>query len=202
MIDFETSKNQIEKLVEEFKTNEHLYKSDDFDEENTKISFINKFFIALGWDVYNDNGLAPQYKDVEFEDKVMVSGKPKAPDYCFRVGGVKKFFVEAKKPNVNIEKDKKYAFQIKRYTWSAHLPLGLLTDFEELAIYEPKSKPDKKHNTSVDRIKYYHYMDYVDKWDEIYNLFSKEAVLTGKFDSYVADIHGDKKGQVQLIQNS
>ena len=194
MIDFETSKKQIEELVEEFKINEHIYKTKAFDEENTKINFINKFFIALGWDVTNEAGIAPQFKDVEFEDTVLIGGKPKAPDYCFRIGGARIFFVEAKKPSVDIEKDRRYAFQLKRYTWSAHLPLGLLTDFEELAIYEPKNAPKKTHNTSVDRIKYYHYSEYVDKWDEIYNLFSKEAVLTGKFDAYVKNIHGDKKG--------
>ena len=141
MIDFETSKKQITSLVEEFKTNEHIYKTAAFDEENTKINFINKFFQALGWDVTNEAGVAPQFKDVEFEDTVIVGGKPKAPDYCFRIGGARIFFVEAKKPSVDIEHDRRYAFQLKRYTWSAHLPLGLLTDFEELAIYEPKTAP-------------------------------------------------------------
>ncbi len=194
MIDFETSKKQIASLVEEFKTNEHIYKTVAFDEENTKINFINKFFQALGWDVTNEAGVAPQFKDVEFEDTVIVGGKPKAPDYCFRIGGARIFFVEAKKPSVDIEHDRRYAFQLKRYTWSAHLPLGLLTDFEELAIYEPKTAPKKTHNTSVDRIKYYHYSEYVDNWEEIYNIYSKEAVLTGKFDNYVKNIHGDKKG--------
>ena len=196
MMDFETSKKEISKLVEEFSENEHYYTSSSFDEENTKVNFINKFFIALGWDVYNDSGIAPQYKDVEFEDTVIIGGKPKAPDYCFRIGGARKFFVEAKKPSVDIEKDRKYAHQLKRYTWSAKLPIGLLTDFEELAIYEPKSTPKKTHNTSVDRIKYYKYTEYVEKWEEIYNIFSKQAVLTGKFDKFVEDIggSGSKKG--------
>ena len=196
MMDFETSKKEIEKLVEEFSENEHYYTSPSFDEENTKVNFINKFFIALGWDVYNDLGIAPQYKDVEFEDTVIIGGKPKAPDYCFRIGGARKFFVEAKKPSVDIEKDRKYAHQLKRYTWSAKLPIGILTDFEELAIYEPKSTPKKTHNTSVDRIKYYKYTEYVEKWEEIYNIFSKQAVLTGKFDKFVEDIGGSggKKG--------
>ena len=194
MIDFETSKKKIAELVEEFKTNEHIYKTVAYDEENTKINFINKFFIALGWDVTNELGASPQFKDVEFEDTVLVGGKPKAPDYCFRIGGARIFFVEAKKPSVDIEHDRRYAFQLKRYTWSAHLPLGILTDFEEHAIYEPKTTPKKTHNTSVDRIKYYHYTEYVDNWEEIYNVFSKEAVMTGKFDQYVKNIEGDKRG--------
>ena len=184
MVDFESSKEQIAKLVEEFKANEKYYKSVKFDEENTKINFINKFFIALGWDVYNDQGFAPLYKDVEFEDTVIVNGKPKSPDYSFRIGGKVKFFVEAKAPHVNVENDRRYAFQLKRYTWSKKLPVGLLTDFQELSIYIPKSTPKKTQDSRIDRIKYYKYTDYVENWEEIYNIYSKEAVLSGKFDNY------------------
>ena len=184
MVDFESSKEQIAKLVEEFKANEKYYKSVKFDEENTKINFINKFFIALGWDVYNDQGFAPLYKDVEFEDTVIINGKPKSPDYSFRIGGKIKFFVEAKASHINIEKNKRYAFQLKRYTWSKKLPVGLLTDFEELSIYCPKTTPKKTHRPDIDRIKYYKYTDYVENWEEIYNIYSKEAVLAGKFDNY------------------
>ena len=194
MIDYENSKKQINKLVEEFKENEHYYTSNKFDEENTKVKFISKFFKILGWDVDNDEGSDPRFADVEFEDSIKINGKSKAPDYCFRFWGEKKFFVEAKAPHENIENNKEHAFQLKRYTWSAKLPLGILTDFEELAIYEPKSTPKKHHNPSIDRIKYYKYTEYVDNWDEIYNIFSKEAVRKGKYDNFVVNRHGDRKG--------
>lgn len=201
MVDFESSKEQIANLVDEFKANEHYFKSVSFDEENTKINFINKFFIALGWDVYNDAGVAPQYKDVEFEDTVLVSGKPKNPDYSFRVGGTRKFFVEAKAPHVNVENSKEYAFQLKRYTWSGKLSVGLLTDFEELSIYVPKSAPKLSHHPKTDRIKYYKYTDYVENWEEIYNIYSKEAVLSGKFDNYFSDKDLDGKNPTSSVDS-
>ncbi|MDO5827183.1 MAG: N-6 DNA methylase [Methanobrevibacter sp.] len=201
MVDFESSKKQIANLVEEFKANEHYFKSVSFDEENTKINFINKFFIALGWDVYNDAGVAPQYKDVEFEDTVLVSGKPKNPDYSFRVGGTRKFFVEAKAPHVNVENSKEYAFQLKRYTWSGKLSVGLLTDFEELSIYVPKSAPKLSHHPKTDRIKYYKYTDYVENWEEIYNIYSKEAVLSGKFDNYFSDKDIDGRNPTSSVDS-
>ena len=187
MSEFENSKKQIEELVEMFKTNEHIYTATDFDEENTKSNFINKFFIALGWDVNNDLHVAPQYRDVVFEDNVVINGKTKAPDYSFGIGADKSFFVEAKAPHENIENNKEHAFQLKRYTWSAKLPVGLLTDFEELAIYVPKTTPKKSHHPNIDRIKYYHYSEYVENWEEIYNIYSKEAVLSGKFDNYFSE---------------
>ena len=34
----------------------------------------------------------------------------KAPDYCFRIGGTRKFFLEAKRPSVDIKHDVTLAF--------------------------------------------------------------------------------------------
>lgn len=138
----------------------------------------------MGWDVDNEQGAAPQYRDVIFEDSIKVSGGTKAPDYCFTLSGRRKFFVEAKKPSVNIEKDIMPSFQLRRYAWSSKLPLSILTDFEEFAVYESKTKPKQKDRASTERVMYLTYKDYVDKWEEIYNIFSKESLLKGSFDKY------------------
>ncbi len=194
MTDFETSKKKIEELVNAFAENESNFKSESFDEANTRNQFIDEFFIALGWDVRNKRHKAPQYADVELEDKIKVKGKTKSPDYCFRYWGERKFFVEAKAPHEDIENNREHAFQLKRYTWSANLHLGILTDFEEFAVYEPTFEPKEHHSTTVNRIKYFKYTEYVENWEEIYNLFSKQAVEQGKFDNYIKDVHGTRKG--------
>ncbi len=49
---------------------------------------------------------------------------------------VTKFFMEAKKPSINIEHAIHPAYQVKRYAWSAKLPLAILSDFKEFAVYE------------------------------------------------------------------
>ena len=48
-------------------------------------------------------GLAPQYGDVIHEDGLRVGLHVKAPDYAFTLHGQRKFFLEAKKPAVNIK---------------------------------------------------------------------------------------------------
>ncbi len=93
-------------------------------------------FQALGWDMDNTQGYAASYKEVIHEDAVKVAGVTKAPDYAFRIGGVRKFFLEAKKPAVNIKEDIHPAYQLRRYAWSAKLPLSILCDFEEFAVYD------------------------------------------------------------------
>lgn len=70
------------------------------------------------------------------EDAMRVGRATKAPEYSFRIGGARKFFLEAKKPSINIKEDTHPAFQLRRYAWSAKLPLSILTDFEEFAVYD------------------------------------------------------------------
>ena len=89
----------------------------------------------------NEQGYAEAYKDVIHEDAIKIGGATKAPDYCFRIGGTRKFFLEAKKPAVNLKDDPAPAFQLRRYAWTAKMPLSVLTDFEEFAVYDCRVKP-------------------------------------------------------------
>jgi len=113
-----------------------------YKEAHVRQEFINPFFEALGWDMANLQGFAEAYKEVVHEDAVKMGAATKAPDYSFRVGGTRKFFVEAKTPSVNIKDDSEPAYQLRRYAWSAKLPLSILTDFEEFSVYSCREKPE------------------------------------------------------------
>jgi len=188
---------EIIELVDKFERNLEAYKSPNYKEAQLRLEFINPFFKSLGWDVTNEGGVAPQYRDVITEDSIKIAGGTKAPDYCFTLSGKKIFFVEAKKPSVNIEKNPEPAYQLRRYAWSAKLPLSILTDFEEMAVYESRTRPKKNDRASTGRIKYLTYKDYVDQWDYLYNTFSKDAVLKGSYDKY-AETTKKKKGTTQV----
>ena len=187
-----TAPQAIMDLVERFDRNVESYRSGQYNETQLRREFIDPFFKALGWDVDNEKGHAEAYKDVFHEDAVKVGGTTKAPDYSFRIGGTRKFFVEAKKPSVNLKDDISSAFQLRRYSWSAKLPLGVLTDFEELAVYDGRIQPSKTDKASVARVKYFTYKEYVDKWDEIASIFSKDEVLRGSFDKYAESTKGKR----------
>jgi predicted type IV restriction endonuclease len=92
-------------MVERFAYNLADYKGGLYNETQVRQEFINPFFKALGWDVDNEQGYAEAYKDVVHEDAIKVGRATKAPDYSFRVGGTRKFFLEAKKPSINIKGD-------------------------------------------------------------------------------------------------
>ena len=180
----------IHELVERFDRNRDAYRSGQYNETQARREFIDPFFEALGWDVNNRQGYAEAYKDVIHEDAIKIGGATKAPDYCFRIGGTRKFFVEAKKPSVKLRDDISAAFQLRRYAWSAKLPLSLLTDFDEFAIYDCRGKPDKSDKPSAGRVLMLDYGDYLARWDEIAGIFSREAILRGSFDKYAESVTG------------
>ncbi len=192
-----TAPDIIRQLVQRFDEHRETYRSGRYNETQLRREFLDPFFEALGWDVFNKQGYAEMYKDVVHEDSLEIEGENKAPDYAFRIGGQRKFFLEAKKPAVKIETDIHPAFQLRRYAWSAKLPLSILSDFEELAIYDCRAKPDKKDKASVGRVKLYSYKDYVEKWDEIASIFSRDAVLRGSFDAF-AESAKLKKGTAEV----
>ena len=174
----------ITRLVERFEMQRTTYMSGSYNETQVRRDFIDPFFKALGWDIDNENDYAEAYRDVIHEDMVLVGNAKKAPDYSFRVGGRRKFFVEAKKPSVSIKSDRQPAFQLRRYGWSAKLPLSIVTDFEEFAVYDCTHKPDESHGPQKARLYYFRYTEYSKKWAEIAALFSKQAVLKGSFDRF------------------
>ena len=171
-------------LVARFREHADAYHAGRYNETQIRREFIDPFFKALGWDVWNEQGHAEAYKDVIHEDAINVGGATKAPDYCFRIGGVRKFFVEAKKPSVDIKADAGPAFQLRRYAWSAKLPLSILTDFEEIAVYDCRVKPVRSDKASTARVLYFRYEGYPQRWDELASIFSREAILKGSFDKY------------------
>ncbi len=192
-----SASQQVLELIERFDQNRDAYRSGHYNETQLRHEFIDPLFIALGWDVNNEKGYAEAYKDVIHEDAVKIGGATKAPDYCFRIGGSRKFFLEAKKPSVNIKYDVHPAFQLRRYAWSARLPLSILTDFEELAVYDCRVKPAKTDKAATARTLYMEFSEYEDRWDEIASVFSRDAVLKGSFDKY-AESTKIKKGTAQV----
>ncbi len=178
--------DEIKKLVERFSLHREEYLGGNYNETQLRREFIDPMFKALGWDIDNEQGFAEAYKDVVHEDAIKIEGGPKAPDYGFRIGGTRKFFVEAKRPAENIKQNREHAYQLKRYLWSAKLPLSILTNFAEFAVYDSRTKPKKSDPASKSRVMYIRFEEYLDRWDEIASIFSRDAILKGSFDRYAA----------------
>lgn len=189
--DKETARAHCAGLVTRFREQYDNYRRSEYNETQVRRDFIDPFFRLLGWDMDNSQGYAEAYREVIHEDRVKVSGVLKAPDYSFRLpGGKRLFFLEAKKPAVKVKTETDPAYQVRRYAWSAKLPISLLTDFEELSIYDCTQRPEPKDSASKARLKYLTFEQYVPEFDFLWNTFSKEQVLKGSFDRFLkSDAH-------------
>jgi hypothetical protein len=190
MPDKAQARASIAELVEKFSNGYDSYKRPDYNEAQVRIEFIDKFFGALGWNVSDS-------QEVSVEDRVAVQQDGmrmvKHPDYGFRVGRNTRFYVEAKKPAVNLKQDREPAFQVRRYGWSAHLPISILTDFEECMVYDCRFEPKDGDPANTAILRVYRYDDYLNKWDEIWDLLSKDAVQGGALERLT---EGDVRGAI------
>ncbi|RPI16514.1 MAG: hypothetical protein EHM58_11750 [Ignavibacteriae bacterium] len=183
----ETAYFAVQELVENFKANETKYLSQSYQEAEVRKDFIDKFFIALGWDVNHDIQKNPYEQEVKVEKGVVVAKGLKRADYSFALAPNyrdPKFIVEAKKPSRSLANADDY-FQAVRYGWNKNNPISILTDFEELHILDSRFKPfiSDAINRKIDR---FHYSDFTDKekFSKVYYLLSHEAVENGSIEKY------------------
>ena len=118
-------------------------------------------------------GLSEGDREVVTEARLRTPSGFKAPDYVFKFQGSPVFMVEAKKPATNLRTDPLPAFQLRRYAWnSQQVGIGILTDFQEFAVYDCSVPPAATDKASTALIDYYTFDQYADKWDdEIYGRF-------------------------------
>ena len=181
-----TKIEELEKLVKTFADNLDYYKDpkNNYNEQTTRDDFISPLLCILGWDVSNSQGLPPQYKEV-IPEKYSI--KTDRPDYSLTLKGVTKLFVEVKKPSVKIECENEPSFQARRYGWNANHKIVILTNFEYLSIYDTTRIPLSTDNVNTALYKQYNFKEYVQKFDEIANIISKETVYLGRFDTIFSD---------------
>jgi adenine-specific DNA-methyltransferase len=187
---FEEAHARVRQLCADFRANEKFYCSPSYQEQEARRDFIDKFWVALGWDVNHDTQKNPFEQEVKVERKEHGASQRRA-DYAFYLGPNfrdVKFYVEAKKPHADIATADNY-FQINRYGWSSQTPVGVLHDFEQFEIADCRYKPDIATALSGN-IRKYHFSQYEDaeKFAEIYWLFSREAVAAGSLEKFAASL--------------
>jgi hypothetical protein len=78
---FEQHRDDIARLARLFAANRAAYHAPGYKEAHVRMEFIDPLFMALGWDVRNEAGAAPQYREVVPEPSLDVEGQARAPDF-------------------------------------------------------------------------------------------------------------------------
>ncbi len=163
---------QIERLVKKY---ENLSPAErrKYNESMTCKDFILPLFQALGWDVYN------KFTDYEVTSEAQVSGK--RVDYAFHSNNTTKFFLEAKKIEVDL-REERWAEQAVMYAWHKSVPWAILTDFESLKVFNAEWDEPDIEKSIIFEIPYQNYLT-----DERLWLLSKQAMESGELDKYATE---------------
>ncbi|MBI2303598.1 MAG: N-6 DNA methylase [Chloroflexi bacterium] len=155
----EEAQRQIDTMVADFhrRTDAQLRR---MNEAQTRQSFINPLFEALGWDVRNPD-------EVSVEDNV---ARERA-DYIFRIGGVTQFIVEVKRPYRNLD-DLEFKRQAITYAYNKGVNWAVLTNFRALRVF---SAEEERLFISLDS------QDYLENFEKLW-LLSKSSWQSGHFE--------------------
>jgi len=185
----------VKDLVKKYHSNRETYLKASYNETQLRTDYLDPFFELLGWDIKNSEGKPTNEREVLLEEglKADATSNTKKPDYTFRLFSERKFFLEAKKPNVKIEKDNEPAKQVRRYGFTAKLKISVLSNFEYLAIYDCSKKVEKDDLVTKSRINIYHYTEYESAFEKIKKQLSHQVVYNGEFDETWIDIEEQLK---------
>lgn len=171
-----------------FERERDKFTSPGYKEYELRADFLDHLLEALGWDVQNKRGARYAQREVIREQSMQIEGAPKAPDYSLLVEGTRRAYVEAKKPSESIATSAKHALQIRRYCWSGDLPYGLLTDFDEYAIYDCRAIPGPDDSQFVGRVAYFTLSNIEEHWPILVGAFGRDAVASGSLDRIAATV--------------
>ncbi len=205
---FSTAFSTVKQLTADFQMDENFYLSANYQEYEVRKKFIDKFWIALGWDVNHEREKNPYEQEVKVELSVKTgeqgNRRTKKADYAFFAAPNfrdVKFYVEAKKPSRNLDNADDY-FQTIRYGWSSKTPLAVLTDFEQFRVVDCRYKPNinTAQNFALEDVKF-KYRDYADesKFRKIYHLFSRDSVINGSLEDYAKNLPKRGKGKLKTV---
>src|SRR4030042_2170434 len=166
-MDKESARQEVRKIIERYEKLISEGKLKSLGEANTKNWLIEPLFGAFGWDMRSD--------EVSMEEKV---SKGRA-DYAFRLGGVLKFFVEAKAVKVDLN-ETKFAKQTIEYGWNKGITWAILTDFERLKVFNCEwNEKNIWRNILFDLS----YKQFLEEFDKLW-LLSKESFQTDEIGKY------------------
>lgn len=182
-----THSSVLNDLITRFKSDFAKLTSSGYTETEARVEFIDPFLELLGWDMTNASGQPNSLKDVVREashEATSAGAASQRPDYTFRIAGVRKFFVEAKKPAVDIRNHKGSAFQVRQYGYTVGLPVSILTNFRTIRIYNTRLEPKQSDDADVGLIETIELDDFASAFSALAARFGRASVGAGAIETY------------------
>ena len=149
--------------------------------EATMRAWIDELLSVFGWDVQNTHQILTEHTLGHHEKERLrnIGSTNTRPDYTLVNGKVMLTFVDAKSLSVNIENDKDVAFQIRSYGWSIGAPFSIVTNFEQLAIYDCSVMPNVSDEADYARIHFFKANQYIDVFETLKAYLCRDNIIEG-----------------------
>jgi type I restriction-modification system DNA methylase subunit len=176
--------DELRRLVATFKSDESKFiaSSSIYQETEVRVEFIDPLFELLGWAMTNRRGVPSSLRDVLREESQPRENSTKKPDYTFRIAAIRRFYVEAKRPSVDIRTHKESALQVRSYGYTAGLSISILTNFRTLRIYDTRLEPKSTDGADVGLLMSVDYIDYPARFEEIFRVLGRDQVANGSIE--------------------
>ncbi len=199
------AKKEISELVKNFEKDISEIKK-EYSEAQIENNFLKPFFESLNWNVGN-RGLEPSKQVFILQQtKKSFDQGIERPDYLIKVPDKNNlqmkscFFLDAKQAKYDLKTNAKYIKQVYKYAWStlnssenpnSRVRLAVLFDFEEFRMfdcYDPtpleKKYEDRFEAYNKHIVKDWTYKDYINKFDEVWDLLEYNNVVNGSLDKW------------------
>jgi type I restriction-modification system DNA methylase subunit len=163
------AQEKIQELIEKFRREQAAGVIGQYNESETKTGFIEPLLQALGWNTQDRN-------EVGLEEKIS-GGRV---DYSLKIRGSLKIYIEAKPPRAKLTKPETISQAITYGYNKGSIQWVLLTDFQELRLFDVTIWPNKRNLEAGLRLDLTHDR-FLEKFDELW-LLSKESVESGLLD--------------------
>ena len=173
-------REELSSLVERYQTAKDNGQLENASEATMR-TWIDELLSMFDWDVQNTQQVLTEHSLGRAERARLheIGSTNIRPDYTLVNGKVQLAFVDAKSPAVNIETDHSAAFQIRSYGWSIGAAFSIVTNFEQLAIYDCSVMPSVEDNANYARLYLFNYTQYEEKADILDAFLSRRNVLSG-----------------------
>ena len=168
---------EIEKIVAQFRQNEATLLNTE--EANIENVFVRPLFRYLNWNVDNTGLSEPQWEFVL--QRTLRQGN--RPDYILQLAGQHLVVMDAKKAKYAMH-DPRWLNQVYAYAYSTQnnppskkIDFAILTDFQEFIVLDCTLYAAKPQAVNAFRVLDWRYPDYVERFDELWELFERNNVL-------------------------
>ncbi len=163
------AQEKIQELVQKFRREQAAGVIGQYNESETKTGFIEPLLQALGWNTQDRN-------EVGLEEKIS-RGRV---DYSLKIKGSPKIYIEAKPPRARLTKAEAISQAITYGYNKRSVQWVLLTDFQELRLFDVTIRPNKRNLEAGLRMDLT-YDRFLERFDDLW-LLSKESVESGLLD--------------------